>query len=233
MSETNRYYAATIARVTKALRGGAARFNRTLEGEFHPLTEALTAKLFEGGSVAWDLPPLRGQSWEVFGELSMLVDLACRVQGQEVGWDAWSGTRRLLIPLMDWHPLDESFARRFSSRPVPPFYFAQRHMEDAEGQTPYIESFPHGFFLRSEFDETIAPMLQLIESHYRVLTGERHTPVSDLVPGQPIDARTRHALLLDESDERHIVWQYNRMIPLYNALCEAQRMDTDLFCVGY
>lgn len=233
MSETNRYYAADLARVTHALRGGSPRFNRTLKGDFHPLTEAITSKLFDGESVAWDLPPLRHQSWEVFGELSMLVDLACRVQGQEVGWDAWADTRRLLIPLMDWHPLGRAFARRFSSRPIPPFYFAQRHMEDIEGQTPYIESFPHGFFLRSEFKETIGPVLQLIVSHYHMLTGERHTPVSSLRAGQHIDSNTRHALLLDESDDRHVVWQYNRMIPLYNALCEAQRMGTDLFCVGY
>src|SRR5690625_6105558 len=96
MSENNRYYAADLARVTKAVRGGSARFNRTLKGDFHPMTEALTTTLFDGGSVAWDLSPLRHQSWEVFAELSMLVDLACRVQGQEVGWDAWAGTRRLL-----------------------------------------------------------------------------------------------------------------------------------------
>lgn len=233
MSESNRYYAADIARVTTALRGGSPRFNRTLKGDLHPVTEALVTRMFDGKGVAWDLPPLRNQGWEVFGELSMLVDLACRVQGSEVGWDAWEGNRRLLIPLMDWHPLTRRFAHRFSSRPIPPIYFAQRHLEDAEARTPYIESFPHSFILRSEFDETISPLLQLLEAHYRTLTGERHTPVSDLRAGQRIDSRTRHALLLDESDDRRTVWQYNRIIPLYNALCEAQRMGVDLFCVGY
>lgn len=233
MSETNRYYAADLAQVTRALRGKSARFNRRLKGDFHPLTEQVTAVLFDGGSVAWDLPPLRHQSWDVFGELSMLVELACRLEGQEVGWDAWSDTRRLLIPLMDWHPLGPRFAHRFASRPIPPFYFAQRHLEDLEGQTPYIESFPHGFFLRQELEETLVPVLQLIVSHYQTLTGDVTTPVSGLEPGQRIDARTRHALLLDESDDQALVWQYNRLIPLYNALCEAQRMNTDLFCVGY
>lgn len=233
MSESNRYYAAEIAQVTKAMRGGSARFNRTISSDLHPLTEALTTRMFDGEDVAWDLPPLRNQGWAVFSELSMMVDLACRVQGHEVGWDAWEGNRRLLIPLMDWHPLGNRFAHRFSCRPIPPLYFAQRHLEDAEGQTPYIESYPHGFILRSEFEDTIAPLLKLLETLYRRITGERHTPVSGLRAGQRIDSSTRHALLLDESDDQRIVWQCNRITPLYNALCEAQRMNVDLFCVGY
>lgn len=233
MSESNRYYAVAIESVTSALRGGSARFNRALKGDFHPVTEDLSARMVDGGYVAWDMTPLRHQPWKVFNEMSMMVAMACSMQGKEVGWDAWSGRQRLLIPFLDWHPLSRRFAHRFASRPVPPFYFSRRHLVRSEKQTPYVESYPHSFFLNGEFAETIPPLLRLIDEHFCTLMDEPRSPVAHLRPGRPIDQATQRQLLLPDTDDNHHVWQCNRAVQLYNALCHAAKEETDLFCVGY
>lgn len=233
MSESNRYYAVRIERVTGALRGESKRLNRALKFELHPVVEDLRTRMANGDYIAWDMTPLRHQPWKVFTEASLLISMAASLEGDEVGWDAWAGRHRLLSPLLDWAPLPRGFGRRFSSRPVPPFYFARRQLLPPEQQTPYVESYPHSFFLRSEFADHIPALLRLIDSYYQELMEEESSPVSTLRPGRPIAKAEFRALVLPDTDEHAQVWQLHRAVPLYNALCHAAQRETDLFCVGY
>lgn len=233
MSESYRYYAGDVATVSRALRGGAAKFNHQLRGEFQIVTEVITARMFQGEQIAWDEAPLRDQNWETYAELTMLIGMACTIDAKEVGWDAWPGQERLLAHLWNWDPLDATFAKRFLCRPISPFYFSRRHLLHPTQQTPYFESYPHGYFLQDEIPRTIAQLYDLIRQHYWVLANPSATPIDDLEPGQTIDLETRRALLLAHADDERMVWQFNRAIPLYNALCAAQKMDKDLLCVGY
>lgn len=233
MSESNRYYAVPIESVTSALRGQSARFNRALKTDFHPVIEDIFGRMSEGEYIAWDMTPLRHQAWKVFTEASLLVTMACSIMGDEVGWDAWAGRHRLLSPLLDWSPLPRSFAQKLSARPVPPFYFARRHMVSLEKQTPYFESYPHGFFLQDEFADIIPPLLRLIDAHYMEIMEDSSSPVSTLRPGRPIPDDELRKLVLPHTDEVPQVWQLHRAVPLYNALCRAAKKNTDLFSVGY
>jgi len=233
MSESNRYYAVDARRVTDALRGRSERFNSAIKTEFHPVTESVLARMKDGDFIPWDMTPLRHQPWKVFTEVSMLIAMASSIQGKEVGWNAWSGRGRLLIPLLDWHPLSRGFSRRFASRPVAPFYFSRRHLVPTEKQTPYVESYPHSFFLNQEFAATIPPLLRLIEQNFCAVMEESTSPVTGLRPGRPIDKAKQRSLLLPDTDDNHQVWQFNRAIHLYNALCHAAKDNTDLFCIGY
>lgn len=233
MSESTRYYAIDIAQLMCVLRGESARYNKAIAGEHHPVTQRILDTLMDGGYVGWDLSPLRHQSWEVFSELSFLIGAACRLEGTECGWDAWSGRDRLLAPYMDWHPLTRRFAQRLISRPLPPFYFSRRFLLPLEDRTPYIESYPHGFFLRSEYGETVPGLLRLVHERFTLLTEETSSPAQHVRPGTPIDDATLAAFQWVEGDDAQALWQMQRALALYNALCQAAAKGTDLFCLAY
>lgn len=233
MSESTRYYAIEIAQMMCSLRCESARYNRAIAGDHHPVTQRILDTLKSGKPVGWDLSPLRHQSWDVYAEISFLIGAACRLEGTECGWDAWSGRERLLAPYMDWNPLTRRFAQRFISRPVPPFYFSRRHLLPLEQHTPYVESYPHGYFLRAEYGETVPGLLRLIHDRYTVFTGESLSPAQHVRPGTPLDEKTLAAFQWLEGDDTQAHWQLLRALALYNALCQAAAKGTDLFCLAY
>lgn len=231
MSESNRYYAVDIAQLTGALRGESARFKQSIPAEPSPVVREMLHRLRNDYCVAWDLAPLRGQRWEVYAELSHLLMNAVRLEGEECGWDAWSGRHRILIPVLDWNPLMRNFAQRWVCRPLPPLYFSRRYTLPLSQHTNYTESWPHGFFLRSEYGTVIPGLHAMMDHVWQTTHPGSDSPIARLRPGQPMPSE-----LIDELAGDHDVtplWQALRAARLYNALCVAGAREKDLFCIGY
>lgn len=231
MSESNRYYAVEIKKLTAALRGESLRFNQAIPQDLSEATRRALNLIKDSSMFGWDVEPMRSQSWDVFAELNHVISNAVRIEGEDVGWDAWSGRHRLLIPVLDWNPLVRGFGTRWASRPLPPIYFASRHMMPLAKQTAYTESWPHGFFLRSEYREVIPGLHALIDSSLQTLHGEESKALSTLRPGQPLPASILDSVAGD--DDVGLAWQTTRAMRLYNALCLAGAKDRDLFSLGY
>lgn len=231
MSESNRYYAVELASLSSALRGDSLRFNQAIPSGLLEGTRHALQTLREEHSFAWDLAPMRDQRWDVFAELSHVVANAVRIDGEEIGWDAWFGRQRLLIPVLDWNPLVRGFGSKWVCRPLPPIFFARRHLLPLAQQTAYTESWPHGFFLRSEYRTIIPGLHTLIHDAWQQLHEDSDVAVASIRPGQPMPKS-----LIDElggEEEVNLTWQTQRAMRLYNALCVAAAKDRDLFSLGY
>ena len=230
MSESVTYYLVDIDSVSDALRGASAAFNRLVGASAAPIVTKLLVAMRTQTQVAMDLPPLSEEPWQSFAELARLVAQAVRLDTEEVGWDAWEGYNRVLIPLMDWNPIDRVFATHWVSRPLAPLAFEARDALPLEARTAYTEAWPHGYFRRSEYSAVIPSLHQFIDQTWtHLLDGE--SPLQTVRPGQPIPGKNHP--LLDDDDEPGVAWQLTRAIPLYNALCAAAAKNKDLFALGY
>lgn len=237
MGESNQYVAVELDQVFDVLQGR----DRSMDSALRVLTDAVRLapardalmRLRGGETVAWDGPGLREEPWETFAELSSFIGSSFRLFGRPVGFDAWPDRLRVQFALSDWRPLPRAFGRTLACRPVPGIELLGWRDDQPATWSAFVESYPHSWLRQAEFPEVLPGLHAVINDLCEQLgDDDSDPPLATVAPGRGIDsARIIDVLSLDDGSD--IGWQLARALPLYEALCKASELGTDLAIVGY
>lgn len=192
-------------------------------------------RVLDGEGIFWDLPPLTGESWEVYAGLSGFYGQLVRLLGKDIGLDVWPGWRRSQWVTSDWKPLSRDFGWKVACRPLPGVVF-RRDQPEMPDAARYFASWPHGWLSADEC-RSYAPYLHqsLCELGIEIGLDWDLEELEELLEApEELEQDRRFELhnLCAGREERQ-VWQFERGLILYEAMRAAIAADRDLISVGY
>lgn len=238
MSEANQYLVGSLERISDQIdrRSVYAPALVVLANDQVPASARdYVDRILDGEGVFWDLPPLAGESWEVYAGLCGFYGQLLRLLGRDLSIDVWPGWRRSQWITSDWHPLTRDFGWKVACRPLRGVMFRHRQPEMPEANR-YLSSWPHGWLTLDECRQ-YAPYL-----HRRIcelaidigLDWSLDTLEERLGAPEELDSDERFEInnLCAGRPERE-VWQFQRGFALFEAMRTAIDRGKDLISVGY
>lgn len=193
------------------------------------------SRLMDGEGVFWDLPPLAGESWQIYAGLSGFYGQLVRLLGRDLSLDIWPGWNRSQWVTSDWYPLSRDFGWKVACRALPGIIF--RHEQPPMPQAArYLASWPHGYLTEGECRE-FAPYLheRLVELAVEIGVEWNLEDLAQKLedPRQLSDEKRFELHNLCAGRTAREVWQFERGLVLLAAMRGALEAERDLISVGY